>query len=866
MNKKLITLCLLILPGFTYSQLADDFSDGNLLQNPSWVGDTGQFMVNNSSQLQLNSSGDNVSYLATQCSFTDSIEWNLWIKLAFSPSDNNNTRIYLSSNSQDLKNSLNGYYLRLGESGSDDAIELFKQSGTVSTSVCRGKAGLLANSFEVRIKVTYVTSGDWRIYVDATGNNKFLPDATGNENSFCLGNWFGIVCRYTSSNSTKFYFDDFLIKKMEVDKVPPVLSGIRVVSSTKLDLSFDEAIDPATAGNISNYSANHSLGNPVSATRDTLDYSLVHLNFSSGFTTDLPYSLNISDVKDIAGNVMQPSQKLFYNHIIQSFDVLINEIMADPDPIVGLPDAEYIELYNRTAFDIDISKWTVSVGSSRKEITQAILKSKDYLVLTDLSSINLLNSYGTCIGVSGLSVPNTEGIITLCNGSGHVIHTVSYLDSWYRNNYKKEGGWSLEMIDPLNPCGGADNWTASNDKAGGTPGKVNSGNALNPDRKLPYALRAGVIDNMHIELWFSEPMDSTTIFSPASYSITDIGNPLTVQPTLPDYRKTVLLLPQPLQAGKIYYVTAMSTLKDCAGNTVIHNSRVQLGLATDAGMNDVIINEILFNPKAGCQDFVEIYNRSPKVIEMKNLVLANYDYVTRQTANVSEISKQSFLLFPGDYYVLSTDTASIKKFYYTANPDGFIQMDHFPTMNNESGNVAITSKTGTIIDQFSYTADMQYPMLLNIEGISLERINPEIPANGKLNWHSAAETVGFATPAYKNSQFAVAGKSEDNAIALAPEVFSPDNDGHNDVLTISYSLQEPGYNANVTIYDALGNLVRDLVNNELIGTSGTFVWDGLTNEKHKALIGRYIVWIEMFDLKGKVLRFKKTTVLGGKLG
>jgi hypothetical protein len=229
-----------------------------------------------------------------------------------------------------------------------------------------------------------------------------------------------------------------------------------------------------------------------------------------------------------------------------------------------------------------------------------------------------------------------------------------------------------------------------------------------------------------------------------------------------------------------------------------------------------------------------------------------------------EISTEPFLILPGDYLALTTDSAAVTKFYKTTNPRGFINLASFPTMNNEDGLVALTTKGGSVIDLASYSVNMQYPLLNSVDGVSLERISPERPSKDVTNWHSASAAVGYATPAYKNSQFGIT-VTDENEITLSPDIFSPDNDGYNDNLTISYSFGAAGNNATITIYDATGRTVRNLVVNELCGTTGAFSWDGITNDRLKASIGRYIVYVEIFDMDGNVKKYKKGTILGGKM-
>ncbi|MFZ4546486.1 MAG: lamin tail domain-containing protein [Bacteroidales bacterium] len=865
MQKILLLILAILIQSFGKAQFVDNFSDGDFTSNPTWSGDAATYKINTAFQLQLNASGEDISVLTAPSSMQQEMEWNFWIKLSFAPSDNNFARVYLSSDQSDLKGPLNGYYLKFGETGSNDAIELVKQSGSNHTVICRGTDGLLAASFALRIKAIRSTGGLWKVLADPSGGVNYQLQASGTDNSFLTGSYIGVYCKYTSSNSTKFYFDDFYSGQVVIDNLPPEVLSVSLSATNKLKITFNEAIQNSSAVDPNNYSVSPGSILPESATHDIADPSVVNLQFTDGFSADVPYSLSISAVKDLAGNVMTTSQFPFAWHKAKSFDLLINEIMADPTPTVNLPDAEYVELYNRSAYPIDLRDWTLILGSSEKPLPQYKIPAGGYLILCDDGSKPLLEAFGPVLDFSSFAITNAGGTVTLKDFDNNVIHSVSYTDDWYKSSYKSEGGWSLELIDPLNPCGEADNWIACNNPAGGTPGKLNSVNAANPDLIEPSISRVGVSDATHLIVWFSESCDSTNMKNAANYSIDNgIGNPIAVFVQSPDFKVVYLTLSAALSVDVVYTINASINITDCAGNQLLTNTSAQFAIPTEASNNDIIINELLFDPPNGCVDFVEIYNRSSKVIDLKSLVLANYDTLNMVITDYNEITDQPFLILPEMYLVLTTDSSAIKKYFKTPNQQGFLNMATFPTMNNEDGIVALTTKSGEVIDLVTYNTAMHYPLLKNVDGVSLERISSEMPSKAVTNWHSAAEAVGFATPAYKNSQFSMV-LSVENEITLSPEIFSPDNDGHNDNLTISYSFGNPGNNITITVYDATGHTIRNLINHELCGTSGAYTWDGITNERQKASIGRYIVFVEIFDLQGQTKRYKKTTVLGGTL-
>jgi hypothetical protein len=1123
---------------FSRAQVSDDFTDGDFTNAPTWSGDAAQYIVNGSHQLQLNGTVADTSYLSTASTSVANSEWDFWVKESFAPSDNNNVRFYVVSDISNLKGLVNGYYVRLGENGSFDSVDLWEQSGATQTKIIDGiNSHCAATTNTLRIKLTRDATGNWNLYSDTTGGTNYQMEGTAFDATHTTSAFFGMFSKYTVSNITKFYYDDIYAGPIIVDVTAPTISSLNVISATQLDVTFDENVDPVTSQVASNYSVNNSIGVPTTAVRDAVNHSLVHLTFTNSFVSSTNYTLTVINVQDLsanaittatanftyapignpvyrdvvineiladpspvvalpnaefvelynrsannfdlngwaftdgtstgsfpqhifpagtfliicanadtasfspygptvglsswpslnnsgdnlklldpasnvidsadyllswfqdavkqnggwtlelinpnagtgcsvagnwiasvnvaggtpdaqnsvfnnspditgpilqsvsaidslhvelcfneaidpsqinvlsnylissgignpsalyydtttlecititlataltnnssytatftgltdcAGNPANPNTGTFSYHIVQPFDVVINEIMADPTPVVQLPGEEYVELYNNTTFPIQLNNWTISVGTTTRALPPIILPADSFVVLTSTTGAPLFTGINV-VGVTSFpALTNTGGTITLRTSSGEVMHTVTYSDTWYQNTVKAAGGWSLEQIDPMNPCAGSTNWIASNANAGGTPGARNSVYASNPDNTPPHLLRVSVLTADSIRLFFSEPLDSSTLAIVTRYSIDNsIGNPLSVRPISSDFSKCDLKLASSIVAGITYTITANTAISDCVGNQLGTPNTALFALPQAVAPNDIVINEILFDPNANGVDFVEIYNRSAKVIDLKNIVLCTQDTIANTLTDFNVIAPEGFLLFPQQYLVLSTSGATIQQQYpVPTDIDLCLDMSHIPSMN-VSGDIVILADTGFhIIDRLVYLPSWHFPLLQTTKGVSLERIDFDRATQDATNWHSASETAGFATPTQQNSEFNQSG-ADDGAVSITEQIFSPDGDGFNDVLNIDYNFTDPGYIANVSIYDSRGRLVRTLEHNVLLGTEkGTFSWDGTMDDRTKARVGAYIIYFEAFTTDGKVKKYKRTCVLAAKL-
>lgn len=544
--------------------------------------------------------------------------------------------------------------------------------------------------------------------------------------------------------------------------------------------------------------------------------------------------------------------------------MVIDEIMADPTPLVALPNNEWIELRNITTSSINLLNWRIGDASGQSgPMPNFTLQPDSCVIICTGSAVTAMSAFGTTISVTSFpSLDNDGDQLFLRAANGRTIHAVSYSSSWHQNVVKADGGWTLEMIDTKSPCAGLSNWKASVDVKGGTPGKRNSIDGTNNDTEAPKLKRAYTTDNTTIILEFDEPIDSLKGATLINYSV-DGGLTLLSATTLAPLFNIVQLKTSSLISANTVYTVTASNITDCKNNLIGSNNKAKVGLPVDAAAGELIINEILFNPRSNAYDFVEVYNHSNKILDAAKIYIAN------RNSN-GAISSQRLLsttpcyIFPGDYFVVTEDEDNLALNYLVQNPDNVLVLSSLPSYPDDEGDVVVLNFQGNVVDEVKYKDDWHFKLIDNAEGVSLERIDADGISQDENNWHSAASTAGFGTPTYKNSQYKLQ-QTINATIEVLPKVFSPDNDGRDDIATIHYKIDEPGYVANITIFDAVGRPVRSLVRNGTMSITGYWNWDGLDDKGLKLPVGSYVLSTEIFNLQGKKQKFKNTVVLARKL-
>lgn len=621
----------------------------------------------------------------------------------------------------------------------------------------------------------------------------------------------------------------------------------------RVDLSSVEARIKVTRDDQGNWSLLSDVGLSGEYTLEGSTQDQSHIT-STYFGVDYHYTKTRSDKFYFDDLIIEGEPYVDVSTPANVSDVIITEIFADPLPQVELPDGEYVEIYNRSEKTIQLRGWTFSDAASSVVLPSHSFPPDSYLILAASSLEDQFSVYGDVLGLSGFPVLNNTGdSLRLKTAGGTVIDSVFYTDDWYKDDDKDQGGWSLERIDIHPICTSADNWVASEDDRGGTPDQTNSVNANKPDVSGPMLLTALALTPTYVRLTFSEALVeeslaiATFTFSP---TVTVKGSSFT---DLTRKNVDVEML-DALQEG-ILYTLQVDHVKDCSGNLIQEdNKTITLSLPEEAKWHDVVINEILFNPYPQGVDFVEIYNRSSKYINLKNWVAGNAsgDYHT--------ITEEDILIAPDDFKVLTQDPGILISHYPRGNFPSFIKLS-LPSLPDDGGAVWISNDI-RMVDSVSFNKSWHSPLIDNEEGVSLERIEVSAESNDPQNWRSAATSVGYATPGYKNSNTQLEIIT-DAAVRVEPEIFEPVY-GNPEFSRIHYQFERGGYIANVRIYDTRGRLIKVLANNEILATNGFYRWDGDCDDGSRARIGYYVVWFELFDEQNMVKTFRKRVVVASQ--
>lgn len=644
------------------------------------------------------------------------------------------------------------------------------------------------------------------------------------------------------------------------DTQAPTLLSVETVSNSAVKLTFSETLDSLSLAN-----ATYSVSGGISVVSKVIaagNFKEVTLNLSPNLVLGNSYTISVSGVADCAGNTLQTASLTFGIGAKPSLNqLLITEIMADETPVVPaqnqLPGAEYLEIYNPTNLTLELKGLKLSDGGTPAVFPAVSLGPGAYAILCANSRVANFQPFGKIIGLSNFPSLNNSGeTLSLRAENGSLVFSITYSDAWYQDAKKQDGGWSLEMIDTSNPCGAINNWAASVAPNGGTPGKENSVKASRPDNLAPKLVRAQAISATQTVLFFDEKLDSLAAMQ-ATYLIQNGPSVSKVLVSSPEFKEIILTLAQPLPANQVYRLEVRN-IRDCNGN-LASNVSATFALPVAGQKGDVVINEILFNPKPNGVDFVELYNRSNNYIDLKNWQLANLE---NDTVSNRKTITQNYILAPRQLVVLTTKPEMVMQHYPTHDPNVFLQLPSLPSFNDKDGTVILVNAARQVADSLTYNEKMHFALLDDKEGVSLERIRPDGPTHAN-NFHSAASTVGYATPGKLNSQVQESGQVV-SGLTIEPKVFSPDGDGYKDFTTFSFGTSRVGQVATLTIYDGRGREVKKLANNELLAAGNFFQWDGLTNEGRKAPVGYYLVLVSIFDLQGRQQTFKETVVVAAR--
>jgi hypothetical protein len=259
------------------------------------------------------------------------------------------------------------------------------------------------------------------------------------------------------------------------------------MDATHLQLSFDEALEEASALDPTHYDVNQGQGAPRS-----VDFgenpAIVLLEFERDFVRGVDYLLTVSRLKDRLGNMMKNDTVVGFclPYEVGEGDILINEILFDPIS----PGVDYVELYNNTDKSFDLSSLMLGVtkesfpNPADTTLKEIIADSRPFLPRTYV----LLSTNSDIVGeqydcptdnfvqmASFPSYPNAGATALLIRNDGMLIDQMKYSEKMHYPLLKVTKGVALERVSFDQPSLDAANWHSAAERVHfGTPGYENS--------------------------------------------------------------------------------------------------------------------------------------------------------------------------------------------------------------------------------------------------------------------------------------------------------------------------------------------------------------------------------------------------------
>lgn len=776
---------------------------------------------------------DKISLLHNPLMIEEYASWEFYLKYECFPSSMNNWCVWISdaSSSAEFGGSelSTAYVLGVNYRGSDDTLKFWRVQSNKTALVFQSDVNWqeqFGADKVVYIKLERFAEGYWQLHVDSS---VFSFEDEGL--LFDQARFFGLSYKYSSSNDRKLEFGAVKIAGLiESDKEGPVLVSSYLWCDSVLCLKFNEPIFI------------DSLNCDLVAMQDVIvgkvSTSEIQLELSGQGGSD--YKLDISGIQDVYGNNMLDTVLVVAKNKSHEYDILISELMPDPSPSNGLNEVEFVELYNASGRTVNLKDWLIQIGETEVKLPHYDLQSGRYLCISEKSIRSDLDA----LLLEYLpSLSNSKGEVRLRRYDGKLIHWVGYSIDWHQLDYKKEGGWSLEMIDLLKPCLLYSNWSSSIAYQGGTPGMPNSIDGVGSASMDLGLSQIEVHSDTLVKLLWTEslPMRYPEMLQEFKVKGMEGGDFSVIWGVKPN--ELLFQFREPLEAEKSYTILVPDSFGGCNGNVFFGNKEISFALPDKIDFGDLVINEVMFDPDIGFPEYVELYNASNSYYSLQSIQLV----IGEQNPSYIRLSELPVLIAPNEFKLFTSDWLSLMD--EGIDPQCLLKGCNWKALSNQGGLMRIHNAADEEIDIMKYDRSMHSELIDNPKGVSLERISPYVSGLNRSNWHSASSISGYMTPGAVNSQFIKAQKSN-SLLQVDPQKISPNNDGLHDIMQIVCSFDGIANSVSIRAYNLEGNMVRSIADNELVGQSAIYHWDGLDHHGRLLPVGCYVLLLEGFSEGG----------------